>query len=209
MRPAVLSVASAKGAGDRVGPSVAPVAPGDALGTRMLHASHLGSCGAWPEPWPKKLVFVRWVGCSGMELASKIPKAALVLVLVLVAPVGCAGNSSAACGGMASSIRVESHQVPSGGTFEVRGEGFGELVECDDAGSVGGELEGARFEPRTDITIELRQGSKTWGLVSLDADRESAFREKIRLPEDAVPGRATVTADGNQGTGEAPISVVD
>lgn len=144
-----------------------------------------------------------------MGLASKTPKSALILMLVFIVPAGCTGNSSAACAGMASSIGVEPEQVSSGSTFEVRGEGFGELVECDDAGSAGEELGGARFEPRTDVTIELRQGSKTWELASVAANRESAFREKLRLPEDAESGRATVTADGNQGTVEAPISVVD
>ncbi len=78
-----------------------------------------------------------------MGLTSNTPKAALILMLVLIAPVGCSGNSSAACAGMASSIVVEPEQVPSRTAFEVRGEGFGELVECDDAGSAGEELEGA------------------------------------------------------------------
>jgi hypothetical protein len=110
---------------------------------------------------------------------------------------------------MASDIGVESERVPSGGMFEVRGEGFGELVECDDTGPADGEPGGARFEPRTDIAVELRQGSKTWELASVDADQEFAFYEKLRLPDDAVSGRVTVTAAGNQGIVEAPISVVD
>lgn len=139
----------------------------------------------------------------------KILKSALVLMLVLLAPVGCTGNPSAACAGMASSIGVEPEQVALGSTFEAQGEGFGELVECDDAGLATEEPEGARFEPRTDIAVKLRQGSKTWELASVDANREFAFREKLRLPEDAVSGRATVIADGNQGAVETSISVVD
>ena len=109
---------------------------------------------------------------------------------------------------MASSIKVETGQMSSGSTFEIQGEGFGELVECDDSGFVGEESEGAQFEPRTDITIGLRQGSKTWELASVDANQEFTFRKRLPLPEDAARGQATVTAGGNQGIVEAPISVV-
>lgn len=111
---------------------------------------------------------------------------------------------------MASNIRVEAEQVSPGRTFEVQGEGFGKLVECDDAGVFGEDLDGAQFKPRTDISVELRQGSKTWELASVDANQEAAFRKKLELPEDAAPGReAIITAEGNQGTVEVSISVVD
>lgn len=138
----------------------------------------------------------------------KTLKAALILTLIAVTSVGCVRDSSAACGFSASSIKVEAEQVSPGGTFEVRGENFVELVECDDAGFAN-ETEGAKVEPRTNILIMLRQDSKTWELASVDANQKFYFREELRLPDNVVPGQATVLADGNQGIVETPILVVD
>lgn len=117
-------------------------------------------------------------------------------------------TSLAACAAQTPSVGVEPKQVVPNGSFEVQGEGFGKLVECDDVGPAGEEPEGAVFEPRKDISIGLRQGSQKWELANnVDANQDLAFGEELKLPTGVEPGEAIVTAEGNQGLVEAPISV--
>lgn len=107
---------------------------------------------------------------------------------------------------MGSSIRVQPERVSSDGELVVSGEGFGELVECDDAGF---DPQGAEYEPLDEISVELHQGSQEWRLATVEASEENAFEEDLSVPNEVAPGDATVTATGNQGTVRAPISVVN
>lgn len=146
------------------------------------------------------------------------PKLVLIstfLFFVAVSLAGYPGSSLpttdtalAACAARASSLEVEPKQVSPNGSLEVHGEGFGRLVECDDTGFAGEELEGAVYEPRKNVSIELRQGSRSWELSTVSADEELAFNEMLKLPSGVTPGRATVTAKGTQGLVKAPVSVV-
>lgn len=111
--------------------------------------------------------------------------------------------SLAACAMQAPTLEAEPKQVSQGGSFEVRGEGFGELVECDDTG----RDTGSRVEPLEDISIQLRQDERKWELSTVDADRDLAFDEELQLPAGVAPGRATVTAEGNPGTIKTSIAV--
>lgn len=147
----------------------------------------------------------------------KSPKLIFALALVFLAAVSLVGYSRSslptidtalvACAARASSIEVEPKQVSPTGSLEVHGEGFGKIVECDDTGFVGEESKGAVFEPRENISIELRQGSQRWELSTVDADQDLAFDEELQLPAEVAPGQATVTAKGNQGVVKVPISV--
>lgn len=147
----------------------------------------------------------------------KSPKLILASTFVFFVAASSAGYSGsslptidttlAACAARASSIEVEPEQVSPNSSLEVHGEGFGKLVECDDTGFVGEEPEGAVFEPRKNISVELRQGSKNWELAAVDANQDLAFDEELKLPAGVTPGQATVTAKGNQGLVRAPISV--
>jgi LPXTG-motif cell wall-anchored protein len=148
----------------------------------------------------------------------KYPNFVLALILVfsvLVSSVGYSDSSSptidttlAACAARASSLEVEPKQVSPSGSFEVRGEGFGRLVECDDVGTASEEPEGAVYEPTKNVSIELRQGSKSWKLATVSADEDLAFSEELELPSGVTPGQASVTAKGTQGLVKAPVSVV-
>lgn len=146
----------------------------------------------------------------------KVPKVMVTLILAGTLFVGFAGGSLptinsalAACAAKASSIDVEPKQVFPSNSFEVRGEGFGKLVECDDTGTPGDEdIGGARFEPRKNISIELRQGSQTWELTTVDADQDLAFDEELKVPAGVGSGKAIVTAKGTQGPVKESILVV-
>ncbi len=111
-----------------------------------------------------------------------------VMSLVCLASAGCAlvgAHSEASCA--APMIEVEPTHAAPGGEFRVHGEAFGR--GCDDVGPV--------FDPSKpvqNIRIVFHQGSREWELATVDADRRLELDARLRVPPDAEPGRASVTA---------------
>lgn len=143
----------------------------------------------------------------------KIPKAALISILFAAALSGCATASSsppAACVGPEPTLQAKPSQVAPSESLLLRGEDFSILGECDDTGTPGDEdIGGAQFEPQRDIPIEFRQGSKTWDLGTVDADQNSNFNMKIKVPANAVPGEAIVAATGEYETVRESIAILE
>ncbi|MDP9480781.1 MAG: hypothetical protein M3R38_34815 [Actinomycetota bacterium] len=113
---------------------------------------------------------------------------ALAASFVLLALAGCAlvgGHSEASCA--APMIEVEPHRAAPGEAFRVHGEAFGR--GCDD---VGPGLDPSK--PLQNIRLAFRQGSREWTLATVDADRQLSFDARLRVPEEAGPGRAVVRA---------------
>jgi hypothetical protein len=50
------------------------------------------------------------------------------------------------------------------------------------------------MRPARDIRIVFRQDGKMWKLATVDADRRLAFDVRLRVPDDAEPGRAALRA---------------
>jgi hypothetical protein len=118
-------------------------------------------------------------------------------------------TASAACAARAATLEVEPKRAVPGDSFEVRGENFSEIVECDDTGTPGDEdIGGVQAEPVEDIPVELKQGSREWELTTVDADQDFSFDTELKLPAGVSPGQATVTAEGVYGPASVPISIV-
>ncbi len=121
--------------------------------------------------------------------ATRRPKAplaaAMSLVLCLLA-LGCGATatSSGQCAG--PSLEVEPARAAPGEPFQVRGENF--FKGCDDTGS--DETE----KPRRNVRVVFVQGDQRWKLATVDANRNFAFDAKLKVPADAAPGRAVVSA---------------
>lgn len=141
----------------------------------------------------------------------KIQKVAPILVLLAISSVGCATSSSSsdACARPSPTIQANPSQVTPNESFQLRGEGFSVIVECNDTGiGVDGESQGNQSEAQQNISIEFRQGSKTWELATVDANQRFAFNTKLRVPAKAEPGEATITTDGGYTLVEEPMSVL-
>ena len=113
---------------------------------------------------------------------------ALVASIACIALAGCAsagGQSGASCA--APMIEVEPPRAAPGGEFIVRGKAFAE--GCDDTGPI---IEPS--EPLRDVRLVFGQGLRRWELATVDADRRLSFEARVRVPEDAGPGRAVVRA---------------
>ncbi len=111
-----------------------------------------------------------------------------VASLACLALAGCAlvgGYSEGSCA--APMIEVEPPRAAPGGAFRVHGEAFGR--GCDDVGPV---LEPS--EPLRDVRLVFRQGPHQWELATVDADRRLSFDARLRVPDDAEPGRAVMRA---------------
>ena len=114
--------------------------------------------------------------------------ALVVASLACLALAGCAsvgGRSEASC--VTPMIEVEPPRAASGDEFSVRGEAFAE--GCDDTGPI---IEPS--EPLRDVRLVFGQGLRRWELATVDADRRLSFEARVRVPEDAGPGRAIVRA---------------
>ncbi len=77
-------------------------------------------------------------------------------------------------------LGVEPARVAPGATLRLLGKNF--TADCD------------RIRPAQDVRIYFSQDGKTWRLATVDADRRLAFEVRLRIPEGAEPGRATVRA---------------
>lgn len=149
---------------------------------------------------------------SGMGDTLKVLKIAFAPILLAIVSVGCAtpSSSSDACARPSPTIQATPSQVASNESFQLQGQGFSVIVECDDTGTPGDEdIGGAQSEPQQDIPIVFRQGSKTWELATVDANQDFTFNTKLRVPANAEPGEATVTTDGGYTLVEEPMSVLE
>jgi len=112
--------------------------------------------------------------------------ALVVASLACLALAGCAPlGGGASCA--APMIEVEPAQAAPGGEFIVRGEAFSK--GCDDTGPTIGPS-----EPLRDVLLVFGQGPRRWELATVDADRRLSFEARVRVPEEAGPGRAVVRA---------------
>jgi hypothetical protein len=146
-----------------------------------------------------------------MGATSKVLKVALGTILLAIAAVGCAtsSNSSDDCARAKPTLQATPSQVAPNESFQLRGEGFSVIVECSNTG--GGadeESRGNRAEAQENISIEFRQGSKTWNLATVDATQDFTFNAELRVPAKAKPGEATVTTDGGYTLVEETLSVL-
>jgi hypothetical protein len=77
----------------------------------------------------------------------------------------------------------------------VRGTSFADYGgTCADTGG-GSSADGSVAKPLRDVRLVLHQGAREWTLATVDADRDSSFTVRVRVPADAEPGRAFVTTD--------------
>lgn len=84
-------------------------------------------------------------------------------------------------------IQAKPERAASAETFRLRGGPFGS-GDCGDPG-----------KPLRNIPIDFRQGGKTWHLATVDAGSDYTFDVKVRVPADAKPGAAVVTATSSVG----------
>lgn len=120
----------------------------------------------------------------------RYPKRALttLLLCLLVVVAGCAqtGSSGGICSG--PYIRANPAQAAPAGTFRLQGRIFSTSLSCEDSG-----------KPLHNIPIGFRQDGETWRLATVDAAADYTFDVKVRVPADAKPGAAVVTATSSVG----------
>ena len=129
--------------------------------------------------------------------------AALLLAWLAVSS-GCAAlGGSAACARGAPVL--EPSRAAPGEAFRFSGGGFG--GGCNDS-----NMPDWPEPPQQDVRIEMRQGGKTWGLATADADKDYGIEATLEVPEDAVPGEALVATDAGPddpfGPTEVPFEVL-
>lgn len=105
------------------------------------------------------------------------------LALTGRAPAG--DDSGASC--LTPMVEVEPRRASPGGELIVRGEAFTE--GRDDTGPL---IEPS--EPLRDVRLVFVRGPRRWEPAGVDADRRLSFEARVRVPEDAGPGRAVVGA---------------
>ena len=124
---------------------------------------------------------------------------AVLLFAWLAVSSGCAAlGGSAACGRGAPVLEPE--RAAPGEAFVFRGGGFG--GGCDDS-----NLPEWPEPPQQDVRIEMRQGGKTWGLATADADKDYRIEATLEVPEDAEPGEALVATDAGPDDPFGPLEV--
>ena len=96
-----------------------------------------------------------------------------------------AGNGEAARACPSPSVEAVPARAAAGAKFRLSGHAFSS--GCD-----GGS-------PAQDVEILFRQDGETWRLATLDADRALTFSTRLRVPESAEPGRATVLVNTSSG----------
>ncbi len=100
-----------------------------------------------------------------------------------------AGSASAAAGAAVGCpspyLEPEPARAAPGGSFRLRGHNFSSSCE--------------RIAPAQGIRIDFRQGGKRWKLATVESDRNLTFDTRLRVPADATPGRATVSATTRSG----------
>jgi hypothetical protein len=96
-----------------------------------------------------------------------------------------AGEPEAATDCTSPSIKAVPARAAAGAKFRLRGHDFSS--GCDGV------------TPARDVGIFFRQDGETWKLATLDADRSLTFDTRLRVPENAGPGRATLLASTRSG----------
>ncbi len=124
----------------------------------------------------------------------------LNLILCMLA-LGCTsgGQGEAACAG-STALRVHPTRAEPGQTLRINGGGF--AADCADNPS-------AEEGPDRDVSVEFRQGSRTWRLATVAADPNNSIELRLDVPSDAKPGKARVIAAGNMGVAKDRLLVVD
>lgn len=124
----------------------------------------------------------------------------LNLILCMLA-LGCTsgGQGEAACAG-GTALRVHPTRAEPGQMLRINGGGF--AANCVDNPS-------AEEGPDRDVSVEFRQGSRTWRLATVAADADNLIELKLDVPSDAKPGEAGVIAAGNMGVAKDRLLVVD
>src|SRR5215210_2091018 len=97
--------------------------------------------------------------------------AALVLVAVALCP--------------SPSMEAIPARAAAGATFRLRGQSFSS--GCN------------KTRPARDVEIHFRQDGKIRKLATLEANRNLAFNARLRVPENARPGRAILSANTRSG----------
>ena len=112
-----------------------------------------------------------------------------LVTLVVAAATGLVVPAHADCVGFG--FRLDPRVTHPGGEVEARGTRF---TTCEDVAIGCAPL--PEPEPLRDIEIWFRQGGRSTLLETVDADAGGAFEVTLVVPEDAVPGRARIDADG-------------
>ncbi len=89
-------------------------------------------------------------------------------------------------------MEVSPKRVAPGDTFALEGTNF--FSGCGDVIIDGEPVDEER--PKQDVEIVLRQGSRDWDLGTVNAKKDYSIATKLRVPENARPGKATVRAGG-------------
>ena len=124
----------------------------------------------------------------------------LNLILCMLA-LGCTsgGQGEAACVG-GTALRVHPTRAEPGQMLRINGGGF--AADCVDNPS-------AEEGPDRDVSVEFRQGSRTWRLATVAADPDNSIELRLDVPSDAKPGEARVIAAGNMGLAKDRLLVAD
>ena len=107
-------------------------------------------------------------------------------VIVCMLALGCTnvGQEEAGCVG-GTVVRVHPTRAEPGQTLHINGGGF--AADCVDH-------EAAEEGPDRDVSVEFRQGSRTWRLATVAADQDNSIELRLGVPSDAKPGEARVIA---------------
>lgn len=88
--------------------------------------------------------------------------------------------------------------VTRGETFTIVGDGY--VQGCDDGGDSLGCGTPMHERPAEDVVLELHQRGETWRLATANAENDGDavghVSWTVTVPADAIPGRATLRADG-------------
>ena len=112
-----------------------------------------------------------------------------LVALVVAATTGLVVPAHADCVGFG--FRVDPRVIHPGGEVEARGTRF---TTCEDVAIGCAPLPDP--EPLRDIEIWFHQGGRSTLLETVDADARGGFEVTLVVPEDAVPGKARIDADG-------------
>ena len=112
---------------------------------------------------------------------------------------GCTSGGQALCAG-SPALRVHPTRAEPGQALRINGAGF--AADCVDNPS-------AEEGPDRDVSVEFRQGSRTWRLATVAANPDNSIELRLDVPSDAKPGEARVIAAGNMGVAKDRLLVVD
>jgi len=114
---------------------------------------------------------------------------------------GASASAGAACAFPASLLQIRPNKGAPGTQFVLQGENFVDAAartsSCDDTPPFNRQSDaGSRLAPPRDVRLDFRQGERTWKLGVVRPGRSLGFRVQMRVPENARPGAATITATG-------------